>query len=86
MLPSDCATSVGPATTRRLGYLIDCGDGPDEDTSPLACDWWQPPPQPGSAAAAARKQNRTALAVERWEASVEAEALRDAARRAWLRP
>jgi len=76
VLPSDCATSVGPGDDAKTGYLIDCGDGPDEDTSPLACDWWQPPPRPGTAAAA-RKQNRTALAVERWEASVEAEALRD---------
>ena len=76
MLPSDCATSVGPGDNAKTAYLIDCGDGPDEDTSPLACDWWQPPPPPGSAAAA-RDQRRTASAAERWEHSVEAEALRD---------
>ena len=48
VLPSDCATSVGPGDDAKTAYLIDCGDGPDEDTSPLACDWWQPPPPPGS--------------------------------------
>ncbi len=76
VLPSDCATSVGPGDNAKTFYLIDCSDGPDEETGPLDCDWWQAPPQPGSAAAV-RQQRCTASAVERWEASVEAEALRD---------
>ena len=37
-----------PAKTE---YLVDCSNGPDTDTSPLACDWWVPPAKPGSAAA-----------------------------------
>ena len=34
VLPSDCATSVGNNDIAKLVYLIDCGDGPDEDTGP----------------------------------------------------
>jgi len=75
-LPSDCATSVGPGDNAKTGYLVECSNGPDEDTGPLDCDWWQPPPQPQSAAAT-RQQRRTERAVARWEQSVEADALRE---------
>ena len=40
-------------------YLVDCSEGPDEDTGPLDCDWWSTPPRPGSAAAV---NNRAAFA------------------------
>jgi hypothetical protein len=76
MLPSDCASSVGPGDGVKTNYLIDCADGPDEETGPLDCDWWQPPPPPQSAAAA-REQRRAARAAARWEQSAEADALRD---------
>jgi Right handed beta helix region len=76
MLPSDCASSVGPGDGAKTNYLIDCSDGPDEETGPLDCDWWQPPPPPQSAAAA-REQRRAARAAARWEQSAEADALRD---------
>ena len=76
MLPSDCATSVGPGDDAKTAYLIDCGDGPDEDTSPLACDWWQPPPQPGSAGRRSRPASHRARGGA-LGGSVEAEALRD---------
>jgi hypothetical protein len=56
ILPSDCATSVGPGDLAKLLILLDCSEGPDDDTGPLDCDWWQPPPQPASALA--RQQRR----------------------------
>jgi hypothetical protein len=76
MLPSDCATSVGPGDDAKTAYLVECSNGPDEDTGPLDCDWWRPPPQPGTAAAA-RDRRHTARAVARWEQSAEADALRE---------
>ncbi len=76
VLPSDCATSVGPGDAVKTAYLVDCSDGPDEETGPLDCDWWRPPAQPGSAAAA-REQGRATRAAARWERSAEAEAVRD---------
>jgi hypothetical protein len=45
-LPSDCATSVGNNDAVKLAYLVECGNGPDEDTGPTDCDWWQLPPEP----------------------------------------
>ena len=75
VLPSDCATSVGQGDPVRTQYLIECSNGPDDDTGPMDCDWWQAPPKPGSAAAK-RKLYRTAAAAERWATTPEAEALR----------
>jgi hypothetical protein len=61
-LPSDCATSVGNNDLAKLLYLIECGNGPDEDTGPGDCDWWTVPAPPGSKAAARqREQNAAAL-------------------------
>ncbi len=77
MLPSDCATSVGPGDDAKTNYLIDCGDGPDEDTSHSPATGGSRPRSRAARPRPARKQSRTALAVQRWEASVEAEALRD---------
>ena len=51
VLPSDCGTSVGNNDAAKLVYLIDCGEGPDEDTGPTDCDWWTVPARPGSPAA-----------------------------------
>jgi hypothetical protein len=74
VLPSDCATSVGNDDLAKLLYLIDCGDGPDEDTGPTDCDWWQLPAQPGTAAANAAKLD--AAAAREFEDSPEAKVLR----------
>ena len=53
VLPSDCAIERRqPRRRRKLNYLVECGNGPDDDTGPTDCDWWTTPPQPGSAAAA----------------------------------
>jgi Right handed beta helix region len=45
-LPSDCATSVSNNDGAKLAYLLECSNGPDEDTGPTDCDWWQVPPEP----------------------------------------
>ena len=56
----DCAggenqdLSVGNGDVAKEAYLVECANGPDEDTGPLDCDWWQAPPKPGSAEAQAR--------------------------------
>jgi hypothetical protein len=75
MLPSNCATSVGNDDAAKLGYLVECGNGPDEDTGPSDCDWWVRPARPGSAAARSTALRRAA-AAQAFEESPEAEALR----------
>jgi hypothetical protein len=52
VLPSNCSTSVGGGDPVKTQYLIECSNGPDNDTGPTDCDWWRPAPQPQSAAAA----------------------------------
>ena len=74
-LPSDCATSVGIGDPSREAYLLECSNGPDEDTGPLDCDWWQRPPRPGTAEAT-RQQRTRDRAARKWESSPEAKALR----------
>jgi len=68
LLPS-CSGGSSPGSSLGLGdvaktqYLVDCSNGPDKDTDPLACDWWSSPPKPGSAAASRRhSQYATAAA------------------------
>ncbi len=60
VLPSNCGTSVGGGDPAKTQYLIECSNGPDNDTGPTDCDWWRPAPRPESAAAesenAARKR------------------------------
>jgi hypothetical protein len=73
VLPSDCATSVGNNDLAKLVYLIDCGEGPDDETGPVDCDWWTLPPKPGSGAAASALE---AAAAHAYEDSPEADALR----------
>jgi hypothetical protein len=73
-LPSDCATSTSNNDGAKLGYLVECGNGPDEDTGPTDCDWWELPAQPGSAAAAAARASQDE-AAEAFENSPEARAL-----------
>ena len=75
VLPSDCATSVGNNDFAKLVYLVDCGNGPDEDTGPTDCDWWTLPPRPGTAAAQSTALSR-ARAARAFEQSPEADALR----------
>ena len=74
VLPSDCATSVGNNDAAKLAYLVDCGNGPDEDTGTTDCDWWVRPPAPGSAAAASAAAAR-GEAARAFEDSPEARAL-----------
>jgi hypothetical protein len=74
-LPSDCATSVGMGDPAREAYLLECSNGPDEDTGPSDCDWWQRPPRPGTASAE-RQQRIRARAAKAWESSPEAKAMR----------
>jgi hypothetical protein len=59
----------------KLAYLIDCGNGPDEDTGPTDCDWWTRPARPGSPAARTTVLSRAA-AARAFERSPEADALR----------
>jgi hypothetical protein len=76
ILPSDCVTSVGPGDLTKLLILLDCSEGPDDETGPLDCDWWQPPAQPASALA--RGQERALeRAARRFQATEEAAALRE---------
>jgi hypothetical protein len=60
LLPSNCDTSVGPGDGAKTQYLVECSNGPDNDTGPTDCDWWRPAPRPASASAkredAARKR------------------------------
>jgi hypothetical protein len=44
----DQDSSEGLGDPAKTQYLVDCSEGPDEDTGPTDCDWWQPPAQPGS--------------------------------------
>jgi hypothetical protein len=74
LLPSDCGASVGNGDVSRELYLLECSNGPDEDTGPLDCDWWQRPPEPGSAEAK-REERAYQRAVAEWKLSPEAEAL-----------
>jgi hypothetical protein len=50
-LPSDCSTSLGEGDGAKEAYLLECSNGPDDDTGPTDCDWWRPAPQPTSDAA-----------------------------------
>jgi hypothetical protein len=59
VLPSNCATSVGGGDPAKTQYLIECSNGPDNDTGPLDCDWWRPAPKPQSAAAKRRDARRS---------------------------
>jgi hypothetical protein len=75
LLPSDCATSVGNQDFAKLLYLIECGNGPDDDTGPTDCDWWTVPAPPGSKGAA-RERKRNAAAARKLRRSPEARELR----------
>ena len=72
---SNPSSSVGTGDVAKVAYLIDCSNGPDQDTGPLACDWWTTPPRPGSAAAARRKAAR-ANAAREYEQTPEGQRLR----------
>ena len=45
VLPSNCATSVGNNDFAKLVYLLDCANGPDEDTGPDGLRLVDPPAQ-----------------------------------------
>jgi hypothetical protein len=68
-------SSVGNGDPAKEAYLVECSEGPDKDTGPLACDWWTTPPRPGSVEAARRKRAR-ASAARGWERTPEAQRLR----------
>jgi hypothetical protein len=67
--------SVGMGDVAKELYLIDCSSGPDDDTGPLACDWWASPARPGSAAAKRREREVTAASL-RFRGTPQAQALR----------
>ena len=67
------SSSTGNGDVAKERYLLDCSEGPDENTGPLDCDWWDPPARPRSAAA--RRSSREFAAAAR------AFARSDAARR-----
>jgi hypothetical protein len=67
--------SVGQGDAAKEAYLLDCSEGPDEDTSPMACDWWDLPPKPGSPAARTAQQS-FATAARRFAGTPEAQRLR----------
>jgi hypothetical protein len=64
----DCAggenqdMSRGAGDPAKTAYLVDCSEGPDEDTGPMDCDWWSVPPKPNSQAAERRKAEFAAAA------------------------
>jgi hypothetical protein len=77
----DCAggtnqdLSIGTGDAAKEAYLLDCSEGPDDETGPLDCDWWTPPPRPGSAeAATARAEFAAAAGI--FEGTPEADRLR----------
>ena len=55
LLPSNCDTSVGDGDSAKTQYLIECSNGPDNDTGPTDCDWWRPAPQPDERIRPARR-------------------------------
>ena len=82
-LPNDplyesCDNTVAMLDGTKYTILIDCSEGPDDETGPLDCDWWQPPAQPQTAAAEAQ-QAELERAAQRFEGSEEAERLRERA-------
>jgi hypothetical protein len=66
----DCAggqnqdQSVGNGDAAKERYLVDCSEGPDEDTGPLDCDWWTTPARPGSTAARRRSREFARAAAQ----------------------
>jgi hypothetical protein len=58
----DPGSSVGNGDPAKEQYLVDCSEGPDDETGPLDCDWWTPPPPPGSGAARRRSAEFTRAA------------------------
>jgi hypothetical protein len=73
-----CDNVVTVLDAAKYAILIDCSEGPDEETGPLDCDWWRSPPQPASATATS--QGRELLqAAQRFADTGEAERLRERA-------
>jgi hypothetical protein len=70
VLPSNCGKSVGNNDTAKLVYLLDCGNGPDEDTGPTDCDWWTLPARPGKKASGSRAPLEHSPAVDALEERV----------------
>jgi hypothetical protein len=77
-LYESCDNTVSVLDGAKITILIDCGEGPDDETGALDCDWWRTPPQPGSAAAM-RERHQLERAGQRFAASEEAERLRERA-------
>ncbi len=77
---TDPSSSVGPGDVAKVQYALDCSNGPDKDTSPMACDWWFAPAKPGSAAARRRSAARVAAARD-YAASPAGEAMDERVRR-----
>jgi hypothetical protein len=76
VLPSNCSTSVGGGDPVKTQYLIECSNGPDNDTGPTDCDWWRPAPKPQTAAASRAAAKQT-TAFRRYARTKEAHRLLD---------
>jgi hypothetical protein len=76
VLPSNCGSSVGLGDVAKEAILLDCSEGPDDETGMLDCDWWRPPARPQSAAAAAQTR-ALERAAERFSDTEEADRLHD---------
>jgi hypothetical protein len=72
VLPSNCATSVGNNDIAKIVYLLDCADGPDDDTGPTDCDWWTLPPEPGKPGKSSALMSDAAAAQLEKSSAVEA--------------
>ena len=59
VLPSDCDSSVGPGDAMKTAILIDCSNGPDEDTGPLTCHGGRSRRGRAAPLRAARRQRRS---------------------------
>ena len=67
--------SVGMGDVAKEVYLVDCSEGPDDESGPLDCDWWTTPARPGSAAAERRGRD-VARASQAFEGTPDADRLR----------
>jgi hypothetical protein len=77
-LPSNCS-NTGIGDVGKIVIEFDCANGPDEDTGPLDCPWWQVPPKPGSAAASSQSA-RVRAASQKFDRTEKADKIRERVR------
>ena len=72
--------SVGTSNVTKEAYLVECSNGPDQDTGPMDCDWWTAPPRPG-----ARRRRRAVAPSSARRASSRRRPRRSGCASAWRR-